>query len=456
MSSLFLVTPLRMMLLGLVAILGFTILRYSWVAFSGEHDRRRFIQSLLLTIATVVLVITANHLAIFWAAWVCVSLSLHRLILFYPDRPRAQLAAHKKFLLARLSELLLAAAFVNLYLQFDTPYIHDIVHQAALPTSHALHLNFAAILLALVALIKCAQLPMHGWLIQVVEAPTPVSALLHAGIVNLGGILLLFFSPILAASSAASWLLIVLAGISTVIAGLVSTTRISIKVKLAWSTSSQMGLMLVEIALGLYEMALLHLFAHSFYKAYSFLNSGNTVNHYLAAKLAGDEKPKLHHWLYALLATALMMAITQWQFDFLPSLTAMALVLFAMTSLLVPSFTRADHGRIPKILITMCFGAGLLILYTSAKHSLTTFALPDPVLNIWADGFIALLFVTLFVLSLTLQYWPHIPVMKRLFIWLNAGGYLDEWATKLTLTLWPSESLLELRQHQWNTNPEVK
>ena len=87
MSSLFLVTPLRIMLLSLVAILGFTILRYSWVAFSGEKDRRRFIQSLLLTIATVVLVITANHLAIFWAAWVCVSLSLHRLILFYPDRP---------------------------------------------------------------------------------------------------------------------------------------------------------------------------------------------------------------------------------------------------------------------------------------------------------------------------------------------------------------------------------
>ncbi|MFC3024127.1 NADH-quinone oxidoreductase subunit L [Vibrio zhugei] len=456
MSSLFLVTPLRMMLLGLVAILGLTILRYSWVAFSGERDRRRFIHALLLTIATVVLVITANHLAIFWAAWVSVSLSLHRLILFYPDRPRAQLAAHKKFLLARLSELLLAAAFVNLYLQFDTSNIQAIVQHASMPISQSLDLNVAAILLVLVALIKCAQLPMHGWLIQVVEAPTPVSALLHAGIVNLGGILLLFFSPILAASSAASWLLVVLAGISTVIAGLVSITRISIKVKLAWSTSSQMGLMLVEIALGLYEMALLHLFAHSFYKAYSFLNSGNTVNHYLAAKLAGDEKPKLQHWFYALLATSLMMVFTQWKFNFLPSLTAMALVLLAITALLVPSFTRADRGRIPKILITMSFAAGLLVLYTIAKHALAEFALPDPVLNVWADGFIALLFATLFVLSLALQYWPHSPLVKRLFIWLNAGGYLDEWATKLTLKLWPSESLLELRQHQWHTNPEVK
>ncbi|SJL84454.1 NADH-quinone oxidoreductase subunit L [Vibrio palustris] len=455
MSSLFLVTPLRIMLLSLVAILGFTILRYSWVAFSGEKDRRRFIQSLLLTIATVVLVITANHLAIFWAAWVCVSLSLHRLILFYPDRPRAQLAAHKKFLLARLSETMLAAAFISLYVQFDTPYINQIVSQASDSTMH-LSVNFAAVLLALVALIKCAQLPMHGWLIQVVEAPTPVSALLHAGIVNLGGILLLFFSPILAASSVACWLLVVLAGISTIVAGLVSTTRISIKVKLAWSTSSQMGLMLVEIALGLYEMALLHLFAHSFYKAYSFLNSGNTVNHYLAAKLAGSEKPKLQHWFYALLVSSIMMAIAQWQFAILPSLAAIALVLFALTGLLVPSFTHADNGRVPKIFLTMGFGVALLTLYTTAKHHLAAFALPDPTLNLWADGFVAFLFVTLFVLSLALQYWPHAPLIKRLFIWLNAGGYLDEWATRLTLKLWPSESLIELRQHQWHTNPEVK
>ena len=109
----------------------------------------------------------------------------------------------------------------------------------------------AAILLAITALIKCAQLPLHGWLIQVVEAPTPISALLHAGIINLGGFLLLSFAPLIAFSVDAQWVLLIIAGLSTLISALVMMTRISIKVKLAWSTCAQMGLMLIECALGL-------------------------------------------------------------------------------------------------------------------------------------------------------------------------------------------------------------
>ncbi|MBF9002045.1 NADH-quinone oxidoreductase subunit L [Vibrio nitrifigilis] len=455
MSTLFLVTPLKMMLLGLIAILGFTIVRYSWVAFSGEADRSRFLRALLATIASVVVVISSNHLLLFWAAWVSVSLTLHRLILFYPERPRAQLAAHKKFLLARLSELLLAVAFVALYGQFKTPYINEIVQQASFAHGST-NISVAAVLLAIVALIKCAQLPMHGWLIQVVEAPTPVSALLHAGIVNLGGILLLFFAPILASSSFACWLVVVLAGISTVIAGLVSTTRISVKVKLAWSTSSQMGLMLVEVALGLYEMALLHLFAHSFYKAYSFLNSGNTVNHYLAAKLAGSVKPKLKHWLIALSISLAMLAIAQWQFAIMTSFAATTLVWFALTALIVPSLTRLDKGTLPRMAISIGFAALLLTLYTTAKHHLAVLMGLDAPLNLIADSFVALLFISLFVLSIALQYWPHIHWVKRLFIWLNAGAYLDEWSTRLTLKLWPSESLLKLQHTDWQVETEAK
>lgn len=455
MFSLFLVTPLKLMLLGLIAILAVAIVRYSWVAFAGETERGRFIRALLMTISAVVLVIISNHLLLFWAAWVSVSLCLHRLILFYPERPRAQLAAHKKFLLARFSELLLGGAFIALYSQFHTANISELV-QLVSHSDSCIMLNIAAVLLALVALIKCAQLPMHGWLIQVVEAPTPVSALLHAGIVNLGGILLLLFAPVLAASPLACWLLVLLAGISTTIAGLVSTTRISIKVKLAWSTSSQMGLMLVEIALGLYEMALLHLFAHSFYKSYSFLNSGNTVNHYLAAKLAGAEKPKVRHWSIALLLSLALLAIAQWQFAVMTSVAATVLVWFALTALIVPSVSRWDIASLPRIAITLVFASALLTLYTFAKHHLAVLMGVDTPLNPLADGFVALLFFSLFALSLALQYWPHVRWVKSLFIWLNAGAYVDEWATRLTLKLWPSASLIELQQSHAIVNSEAK
>ncbi|MCH1919546.1 NADH-quinone oxidoreductase subunit L [Shewanella sp. A3A] len=455
MFSWFLVTPLKLMLLGLIAILGFTIVRYSWVAFAGETERGRFLRALLTTIAAVVLVIVSNHLLLFWAAWVSVSLCLNRLILFYPERPRAQLAAHKKFLLARFSELLLGIAFLLLFSQFNTAIISDLVTQVP-ATGSGLSLSIAAVLLALVALIKCAQLPMHGWLIQVVEAPTPVSALLHAGIVNLGGILLLLFAPVLAASQVACWLLVILAGISTTIAGLVSTTRISIKVKLAWSTSSQMGLMLVEIALGLYEMALLHLFAHSFYKSYSFLNSGNTVNHYLAAKLAGAPKPRVWHWSLALALSLAMLAVAQWQFAVVNSFAATVLVWFALAALIVPSVTRWDFASLPRIGITLAVAAGLLTLYSFAKHHLAVLMGLDTPLNPLADSLVALLFFSLFALSIALQYWPHVRWVKSLFIWLNAGAYLDEWATRLTLKLWPSTSLIELQQAQLQINTESK
>jgi NAD(P)H-quinone oxidoreductase subunit 5 len=134
--------------------------------------------------------------------------------------------------------------------------------------------QLAALLIASAAMVKCAQFPMHGWLIQVVEAPTPVSALLHAGVINLGGFLLLM-APLMRHADLANWLLLIVAGLTCVAAALITMTRVSVKVLLAWSTVAQMGLMLVECALGQYGLALLHLVAHSCYKAYAFLAAGS-------------------------------------------------------------------------------------------------------------------------------------------------------------------------------------
>ncbi len=108
------------------------------------------------------------------------------------------------------------------------------------------------------------------------EAPTPVSALLHAGVVNMGGFVLLRVAELIGLVPS-QWLLVIVGSLTAVLAGMVMLTRISIKVRLAWSTCAQMGFMLMEIGLGLYELALLHLVAHSLYKAYAFLSSGEAV-----------------------------------------------------------------------------------------------------------------------------------------------------------------------------------
>jgi NAD(P)H-quinone oxidoreductase subunit 5 len=151
------------------------------------------------------------------------------------------------------------------------------MHVAREGMSTPLQLNALALVLAVV--LRTALLPVHGWLMQVMEAPTPVSALLHAGVVNLGGFVLIRFAPLLKQAAPARALLLVfgLAIATAVLAGML-LTRISIKVRLAWSTVAQMGFMLLECALGRYTLAALHLIGHSLYKAHAFLSASTVVH----------------------------------------------------------------------------------------------------------------------------------------------------------------------------------
>lgn len=455
MQGFFSVNAVSLLLLALVAVLALVIWRYSATALAGEADKPRFMRALAATLAAVVFTLFSNHLLLFWLGWVAISLALQQLLLFYPQRPRAQLAAHKKALSARLSELLLAVAFALLYLQFDTAIISDISAAVAAQPAGNLMLHSAAVLLVLVALLNCAQLPLHGWLIQVVEAPTPVSALLHAGIINLGGILLLCFAPLLSYSSLASTLLLAAALFSTMLAALIMTTRISIKVRLAWSTVAQMGLMLVEIALGLYTLALLHLLAHSCYKAYAFLHSGNAVNHYLAAQLAEQTNPAARHWLLALTLAAAMVYLVQLLLP-LSSLSSAVLLVLAITVLLAPSVCRADKRRPVRVLLALGYALALLALYFALKTLLRqVLPTPEPV-ALLADVITSLAFAALFVLAILLRYHSQHKTVNKLFIWLNAGGYLDEWATRITLQIWPYHARHTAPHQHSNSLQEIK
>ncbi|MCC5452391.1 NADH-quinone oxidoreductase subunit L [Rheinheimera sp. UJ51] len=436
MQTLLHLTSLKLVLLSLVILLGVVIWRYSATALYGEAEKARFMRALTATLSAVVVTLLSNHLVLFWLGWVAISLSVQQLLLFYPERPRAQLAAHKKALSARLGELLLALAMLLLYLEFDTASINELLLQLSQTTAASAMLHCAALLLVGVALLKCAQLPLHGWLIQVVEAPTPVSALLHAGIINLGGILLLLFAPLLSLSPLAKAVLLFAALFSTFLAALIMSTRVSIKVRLAWSTVAQMGLMLVEIALGLYTLALLHLLAHSCYKAYAFLHSGNAVNHYLAAQLADQIEPSAKHWFAAIILAALLTGLTHFIVP-LASLASSVLLILAITVLLLPSLSRADSHRLQRCLLASSYALGLLTLYLLGKTWLSA-VMPTPQgSTFFADVLSSLVFIILFGVAVLLRYHASQPALNQLFIWLNAGGYLDEWATRLTLKIWP-------------------
>ncbi|MDP5348516.1 MAG: oxidoreductase, partial [Paracoccaceae bacterium] len=173
-------------------------------------------------------------------AWSMVGLGLHRLILFYPDRPRAQRAARKKTVSGIIGTGALLLAAVLLIQAFGTGDIAAIA-QAVQAGQTPATLWLAALLLAVAAVFKSALIPTHGWLTEVMEAPTPVSALLHAGVVNAGGFLLIRFADVLLATPGVLALLALIGGFSALVGAAVALTQPSVKTALAWSTCAQMG-----------------------------------------------------------------------------------------------------------------------------------------------------------------------------------------------------------------------
>jgi NAD(P)H-quinone oxidoreductase subunit 5 len=208
------------------------------------------------------------------------------LLLFYPGRVAARRAARKKALTGYLGSAALIAAAGCLIAGYGTTDIATILGAARAGDVPASAL-WAAGFLALAAILKSALAPTHGWLTEVMEAPTPVSALLHAGVVNAGGFLLIRFSDVMLASPLVLALLVMVGGFSAIFGGLVMLTQPAVKTSLAWSTLAQMGFMILQCGLALFPLALLHIVAHSLYKAHAFLSSGGAVEVVAAIRRPG-------------------------------------------------------------------------------------------------------------------------------------------------------------------------
>jgi NAD(P)H-quinone oxidoreductase subunit 5 len=271
---------LSAVMFALVAFVGAIVVQYSRNYLDGDSRHGAFIGSLCLTLAAVLLLVLSGNLFQLVAAWIATSLALQRLLLFHADRPRALIAARKKFIIARAGDACLILAAMLLAQAFGTTDIGAILIEARAALAadeRALAVHLAAVCLAVAALLKSAQFPTHGWLPEVMEAPTPVSALLHAGIINAGGFLIVRFADVMLLSAPSMYLLGVIGGFTALFGSVVMLTQTSVKVSLAYSTVAQMGFMLLQCGLGAFPVAVLHIVAHSFYKAHAFLSSGSVV-----------------------------------------------------------------------------------------------------------------------------------------------------------------------------------
>ncbi len=284
---------LSTLMLAMIALLGFIIMKFSHNYLDGDERQGVFLGRLAAAIAGVQLLVLAGNLGVLLTAWIFTSIALHRVLLFYPERPGAVVAARKKFIMARLSDVCLTGAVVLLYFQFGSGNLEVIFQEIRNTYASGLPLvgiETAALLLALAALLKSAQFPTHGWLIEVMETPTPVSALLHAGLLNAGPFLIVRMAYIMDVSTYAPFILISIGGFTALFASVVFLTQTSVKTALSYSSVAHMGFSLFVCGLGVYPAAMLHLVAHSFYKAHAFLSSGSAIDVLRASKIAATKK----------------------------------------------------------------------------------------------------------------------------------------------------------------------
>ena len=269
-------SAVNLTLTSLVGFIGWVVIRYSRTYLDGEAQEGRFHALMLATLASVLIFVQAGSLAVLIGASALVGLSLRQLLLFYATRPEAQRAAAKFTLVWHSADVVMVLAAALLYASFGTG---DLAALATMAQADGLDwaASVAVALVVLAAALKTAAFPLHGWLTEVMEAPTPVSALLHAGVINSGGVILIALAGLVQQSPGAMAALVIVGGFTALFGAAVMLTQSAVKTSLAWSTVSQMGFLLLQCGLGLWPLALLHIVAHSLYKAHAFLSSGGAV-----------------------------------------------------------------------------------------------------------------------------------------------------------------------------------
>ncbi|MFZ6861712.1 NADH-quinone oxidoreductase subunit L [Undibacterium sp. Ji67W] len=445
---------LSVMMLLLTAFLGWVILRYSRNYLAGDKGIAHYLIWLCLTLATVWLLVIFNNLLLVCLAWSTSSLALHQLLIFYKDRPAALMAAHKKFFISRTADVLTLVASLLLYVRFDTLELDRLVNALFNVHEADTSIEIAAFLFVISAILKCAQLPLHGWLLQVMEAPTPVSALLHAGIVNIGGFILLRVSGLLELVPAAQLLLVMVGSITATLAALVMMTRISVKVMLAWSTCAQMGFMLLEIGLGAYSLALLHLLAHSLYKAYAFLAAGETVSRQRMLHIAPATHPlNFAQSCLSFVGLAVALLFSGWLTGLDPRHDAVIWLLGGvLASGLLPLVSSPSENRGWYQVILLSFYAfGLSLLY-GTWHFVFGRLFPASAVapSIFSIIFAAICLLGLLIVQQIVLSHPRGSLSRWLHPRAFAGFHLDEIVTYLTLRIWPARLLVSKNAQPFN------
>jgi NAD(P)H-quinone oxidoreductase subunit 5 len=275
---------------GIVRLDGLTWLMWTTVTFfsgivhsysrrymAGDRHVERFFGFVFAFTIVVMTLVAADHLVLFGAAWLAMGLIMAELIGHvrgWDEAENSATIARRHFV---ASSILLAAALAGLGWASGATTLSGIVGATDTLSPQVLWWTSGALILA--AMIQSALVPFHTWILSSMTAPTPASALMHAGFVNAGGILLARFAPVVSIDARIMGLIVAIGAISALLGKLLKSVRADVKRQLGCSTVGQMGFMIMQAGLGFFGAALAHLILHGFYKAYLFLSSGECIEH---------------------------------------------------------------------------------------------------------------------------------------------------------------------------------
>jgi NAD(P)H-quinone oxidoreductase subunit 5 len=412
------------------------------------RERRFFVLASLLTAATTSVALAAT-LGLLCAAWIVAGLALAALVThrstWRPARRSARRTLRSLWVgdgALLVATLLAVVSIGEIDLRSPAGAAEELAN-ASIPVLGGNVLWVVAVLLTVAGISRSALVPVHQWLPATIAAPTPVSALLHAGVVNGAGVLLVRLAPVFGSSAAATHLAFAAGAVTALYATTVMLVRSDVKGNLAWSTAGQMGFMTVQVAIGALAAALLHVVGHGMYKAALFLGAGNAVT----AHFHHEQRPAPHVVARSVrLGVALLVpAAALWAayLVFHPHLSTAARVLvtvfaWATAARAADGWLRSAPFRPVPAVATAAFGAAAgVFTYVGGLTAVETFVAPALPAEVAEPVTSALLVATLAAIALVVAA-----------VWLTPGERMRTLRSRvyaLVLTSAPVASRLTTR-----------
>jgi NADH-quinone oxidoreductase subunit L len=281
------VDALTAVMLVVVTTVSALVHLYSWGYMAEDPDQPRFFAYLSLFTFAMLMLVTADNLVQMFFGWEGVGLASYLLIGFWYHKPSANAAAMKAFIVNRIGDFGFSLGIFGTFLVFGTVSIPAILEAAPGMAGSTIGflgarvdtMTLLCILLFVGAMGKSAQVPLHTWLPDAMEGPTPVSALIHAATMVTAGVFMVCrLSPMFETSPDALAVVTLIGALTALFAATVGTVQNDIKRVIAYSTCSQLGYMFFAAGVGAYSAAMFHLFTHAFFKALLFLGAGSVIH----------------------------------------------------------------------------------------------------------------------------------------------------------------------------------